>query len=341
MTLKTKLRGVFRNSKGALRTGWRIALGIAAYAAAFYAVLWGLGALFGALFSAWGLTTSNVAYAPAWARWIVSVHTGFAYGAAYLASLAAGLWMAKRWTKGVPLGKREALIGLLTGLGLGALTTAISLIPDCMRLEWPLNEPVLGWSLLGTILLILLGKISGAALVQRLLFDPIRLRFGKVWGVAAACLASLILSGRWTNAAGAVNALLMGWIGCEIYLRGGLWASAAFETGWTAVTAVLFASPAASSASLYRLYHVSEGWLTGGNAGAECGLACTLGCLAILTFLYRKSIRKIRMRIKNGVSKHGKNQDCNCGTGIQGRGMLRPGADGNAGSGAGGRHRRA
>lgn len=339
MSLKGKLRGVFADSKGVLRTGWKVALGVAVYVASFYAVICALGALFGVLFSAWGLTVSNVAYAPAWARWIVSIHTGLTYGVAYLVSLAAGLWTARRWTRGVSLGHRAVLKGGLSGLGLAAPATALALMLDCMRLEWPLNEPALSWGLLGAGVLIFMGKASGAALTKRILFDPLRLRFGKGWGMAAACLAALILSDRWTSGVGAVNALLMAWISCEFYLRGGMCASVAFEVGWAVVTAILFAGPTTSSVSLYRLYHVSEAWMTGGNAGMDCGLACTLGCLVILAILYRKSIRGMRMMMKNGVSKHGENQNCNRGTGVQRRGMLRPGSNGDAGSGAGRRHR--
>ena len=71
-----RLKNVFLRSDGSFRTGWKLFAGIAAYWIVFYAVFAGSAAIFGALFSGWGLTNDNLAYAPSWAQAIVRPTSG-------------------------------------------------------------------------------------------------------------------------------------------------------------------------------------------------------------------------------------------------------------------------
>lgn len=275
-----------------LGTGWKLVLGVAAYMAVFYGAVLGQGAVFGALFAAWGLTDANLAYAPAWARWIVYGHTDFTYGLAYALSMAAALKLGKRWSEPVKSDPGKAGFGALGGLALGALLTAVAFIFDSMRLERPLTEPHFGAAQLSALAVLVLGGLSGEALTKRIVFDPIRRRLGRPAGYAAACMMSVLLCGRWINPLGLLNALLLGLVGCALYERGGLWASAALQVGWGAWTTLLFAWPNSGAVSVYRMYTVSEAWLTGGNTGADYGFGVTIGWIIMAAVLLRKDAKR-------------------------------------------------
>lgn len=299
-----------------MRLGWRLTAGILAYALAFYGVLWGLAAVFGKLFVVWNLTNANLAYAPVWAQQIVLLHTDFTYALVYIASFFAASVMARRWSRARKGETKMISLGLLIGLGLGALLTAVAFAFDSMRLESPLSEPSLSGYHLSALIVLLLGSLSGEALTKRLAFDPVRERLGRFWGYIAAAILSVLLSGSWTSPLGLLNALLMSIVGCALYERGGILASAALGVGWSAWTTWLFAWPNAGSASIYRMYTVSEAWLTGGNAGANCGLGAAIGWIIIAAVLLRGEwsgiCRKIKERNTNGKDSH-----CNRRSGLE------------------------
>ncbi len=324
-----KIGKFFRNERGELRLGWQLAAGFAAYAAVFYGVLWGLIRLFARLFSAWNLTNETIAYAPAWARMIVAGHADFSYCLAYILSAIAGLWLANRWTPGKKHDGAMILRGLLMGAVPGMVIAALALLLDSMRLEWPLSEPKFGWTQLSALIVLILGSFSGEALTKRLAFDSVRMRFGRIAGYAFAAILSMILSGRWLSSLGMFNALLMGILSCALYERGGILASTAVQAGWLWATGWLFAWPNSASSSVYRLYTVSEVWLTGGNFGADCGLACMLAWLILIYILMIKNL--IKERITNGKDSH-----CNRRSGLSRRELLRPGTAGNEGPRSGG-----
>lgn len=421
--LRSLVRKIFLCAEGGLRPAWRAALGILLALTAYSAVLYGLAALFGALFDAWGLTTANLTRAPHWAQSIVRWHSDFCYTLAYGTGIAVGaLWArrfsvsvqpgkvafetadaksaesspaflrdgasAKRAAKGaassestltgirtggtsadatlaatpfsgaspnpVEKGARSharaaalsaknspsdshapslraetsrpadhtqefraaaaettspkpsvslkpalfaALLGLLLSGGLGALALAT----DCMRVELPWSAPHLSLSQLSALLVLTLGRLLGEMLSKRLCFDALRAHSRRRAWIASAALATL-LNLRSLSGLGALNALLMAMVGCALYERGGLLASAALQTIWAAGATLLLGFPgmSASATAVWPLYHVSDAWLTGGSAGPMSGAWFTLLLSASLLILLRKplvsAVRKLRSR---------------------------------------------
>ncbi|MGN0802686.1 MAG: hypothetical protein ACI4MF_08850 [Candidatus Faecivicinus sp.] len=339
--LGRKIRWVLIDDRGSLRVGWRLALGIAAYAAAFLAAFGGLSAIFGALFDAWGLTNTNLVYAPGWAQWVVAWHADIIYFAAYAVSAAAGAMLARRWTAPARGSVRTAIFAAICGLMMGAALTILALGLDSMRLERPLGEPWVSVLLIPAVLLLIVGQLSGEILSKRILFDPVKARFGRAAGYLAACVASVLLSGRRTSPMGLICALLMGIAGSAVYERGGIRASVALLAGWTAWTTVFFAWPNVSGTAVYQMYAVSDSWLTGGNGGALCGFAGMLAWGIFAAVLLRDELHRGLIWIMKGRGRDGKDSNCNRGTGLPRRKLLRTGAAGDEGSRGSGRAGRA
>lgn len=298
--MKKGFRPLFFLAEGGFRPFWKRAAALIAYAAAFYGMLYGCAALFAALFNAWGLTHSNLSYAPAWARWIVAGHTDFSYALAYAASGAVGLLLSRRWRK-TERRRKRLWLGAAMGIGFGAIMTVLALALDSMRLEQPLSEPRFAFSQLVMVLVILLGKLSAEILTKRILFDSIQKR---LWGFACVGILSILLQGNWTNPLAVFNAVLLGVIGCILYERGGLVSSVGLQAGWTIFCSFLFGWPGLTSSvpSVYGLYHVSDAWLTGGNAGPASGFAATLVLVVVAFVFLRADLSSIfhRRRKKNG-----------------------------------------
>ena len=96
--LRSLVRKIFLRAEDGLRPAWRAALGILLALAAYSVVLYGLAALFGALFDAWGLTTANLTRAPRWAQSVVRWHSDFCYALAYGAGIAVSALWARRFS---------------------------------------------------------------------------------------------------------------------------------------------------------------------------------------------------------------------------------------------------
>lgn len=313
-----KIKKIFVNQQGSPRVGWRLALGISAYAAAFYGAMGLLSLAFGKLFEAWGITNVNLIYAPRWAQWIVAVHADAIYVAAYTVALLAGMALARRWTPAQRSVAKETGKGALLGVAPGLVLTFAAFLLDSMRLENPLTEPAVSYSQVTALAVLLMGSLSGEVLTKRLIFDPMRSRYGRWGGVLAVLLMSVLLSGSWSSGMGLITTALMGLAGCVLYERGGLMASAALTAGWSAWTAWLFAWPNTTSACVYRMYTVSEVWLTGGNAGAARGFGSMLLWAMIAAILLRKEMKRGIVRMKNmRRSTNGKDSHCDRRSGFK------------------------
>ena len=323
-----RFRRMFLNDEGRLRFGWRLTAGILCYGAALYGVLWLGGSVFGALFAAWGLTNENLSRAPVWAQQVVIWHTDFTYALAYGASMAA----AVVWFRGKTKARgKEILRGAALGLGLGAALTAIAFMFDSMRLERPLSEPAFSAQHLSALIVLTLGSLSSEALTRRLVFASVRERFGRLAAYAAAAALSLLLSGAWEHPMGLAGSALMSIAAGALYERGGMPASAALTAGWSAWTAWLFAWPDAGASGIYRMYTVSDAWLTGGNAGADCGLGAAIGWLIIAAVLLRAEMRSGIARLKKERITNEQDSHCNRRSGLPRRKLLRSGAAGDEG----------
>ena len=429
--LRSLVRKIFLRAEGGLRPAWRAALGILLALAAYSVVLYGLAALFGALFDAWGLTTANLTRAPRWAQSVVRWHSDFCYALACGAGIAVSvLWArqfsvsaqtgngasettdaintesvsafprggasAKRAVKGAafsestltdvcasgasadasladtpfsgaspkpaekgarsharvtalsaknapsdgsvsplhmetsrpadsawklrsaagttdysrpPISHKPALFAALLGLLLSCGLGALALATDCMRVKSPWSAPHFSLSQLSALLVLALGRLLGEILTKRLCFDALRARSRRRAWMASVILAAL-LNLRGLSVLGALNALLMAMVGCALYERGGLLASAALQTIWAAGATLLLGFPgmSASAAAVLPLYHVSDAWLTGGNAGPMGGAWFTLLLSAALLILLRQplvsAVRKLRGRAARAPQKH-------------------------------------
>lgn len=299
-----RIKRIFVNEWGQLRIGWRLVLGIGVYAAVLYGTIGILSLAFGKLFEAWGVTNANLIYAPRWAQWIVAAHADVVYMVAYAAALLAAIVLARRWTLSRKNIARQAGIALLTGLIPGILLTAAAFALDSMRMERPLLEPTVLLTQISALAVLILGSLSGEALTKRLMFDPLRERFGRFAGYAAVAMMSVLISGRWASPMGIFTATMMSVVSCVFYERGGMVASAALSAGWSAWTGWLFAWPDTGSASVYRIYTVSDSWLTGGNTGAAGGFGSMLLWTIIAAILLRKELRK-------GISRMNKRRNTN------------------------------
>lgn len=294
---------IFVNEKKELRIGWKILLALAVYFAAYYGVLWISSAVFGTLFEMWGLTNDNLAYAPQWARWVVSLHTDVCYMLTYAASAFAAMLVSRKWRK---CEKGKTWIAFGFGALIALLLTVLSLIFDSMRLETPLNEPILSINVFTALPVLLLGVFSSEVLSKRLLFSPLRERFGRKWGYAAACLLAVLLNGNVRNAFGILSSIAMAIAGCAVYECGGLSAATALTAGWTTWTTWLFAWPNVSSACVYRMYVVSDAWFTGGNVGANSGFGSFLLWGVIAAVLLKKEILSTGKQLREKVKGKGK-----------------------------------
>ena len=285
----------FVSPEGGLRTGWLLAISLIGYAIAALAVRRGLTALFAALFRAWGIDAESAARAPRWAaavyRWHGSAVTVIVCGALLmLSAVLRRLWLG-RTGRAVFNGKALATAAL-TGLCAALAVAALCLIPDSMRLQWPLAAPRVTWALPALCAVSLLAALAEEAFLKRVLFDGLRERWGAIWAAGITCALFFVSNGGYAgNVACGINVLLLGGVCCALYARRGLWAAAGFRWGWSVGTVFLMGFGGAEAA-VYRLYGVSEAWLTGGDAGPVYGLWATLLLAGILFWTLWKMKKK-------------------------------------------------
>ena len=284
---------IWTAGNGAIRTGWLLAASLFCYVLVAVATRYGLIRAFRALFDVWGVDSANIHLAPVWARMVYAWHDAFLALVFAAATLLIARWLRRLWGLGMPLVQaprgelwRSALAGVLSV----ALVAALCLLPDSMRLEWPLTEPVIGWRLPVAALFSLISVTAEEIFTKRVLYDGLGERWNALWASVVVCAVSWLTGGLAGSAVGILNGLLLGWVGCALYSLGGLWTSVGFVWGWRfAMTCIL--GFGGGEASVYRLYGVSEALLTGGDAGPMHGLWATalLACIAAWT-----AIKKLR-----------------------------------------------
>lgn len=283
-----QIKHIFFNSESTLRMGWTLLFGVGGYYIVMFCLYWGLSAIFGALFEAWNLTTTNLMRAPLWAQFIVAWHSNFADALAYVVPACLLLWLAKcpktvfqaRW-----VGR-----SVLAGIGIAAGLTAVALLSDSLRMEWPLWEPLLHLGQPIGFVLLLLGRWNSEVLSKQFVFTKVRVHWGRGWAYLGATVLTFVLYAPWSqNVSYMVNAVLLGIVSCALFERGGLWASMGFQASWTIWASEIFAFPnvASTTRPVYALYHVSDAWLTGGNNGPMSGLWMTLWLCLLAGVLFR------------------------------------------------------
>ena len=287
-------RAVVIDVRGRARAGWLLALSLLIYAAAALLMRTCLSAGFAALFRAWAVDASTAALAPGWAQLLYAWHGSLVTVLAGAAVLALVRPLRRLWRltgEGPGFSVRAAVGFWAIGTGFAALITALCLLPDSMRLEWPLARPRITAALPGMWLVTLIGVLAEEAFARCVVYDGLKSRWGAGWATLCAGLLFFLMNSGWTgNALCAVNVLLLGLICCLVYARRGLCASTAFRWGWSFANVFLLGFGGGNQA-VYRLYGVSERWLTGGEAGYICGGWATLLFVATLLWLAKGELQ--------------------------------------------------
>jgi hypothetical protein len=282
---KTQIDG-----KGGIRTGWLLAVSLFGYALTALATRFGLMRAFAALFEAWGIDGTSVQRAPVWAQALYRWHGSLATIAFATLSLALSRRLRGLWRLGRPLIPRPSA-GLwgasLSGILMAVVIAALCLLPDSMRLEWPLTAPRFTAALPVLCAVSLLSTLGEEAFLKRVLFDGLRENWNGIWAAAVVCAVFWLTSGGLAGGVVAsVNVLLLGLACCLLYTRYGFWTSVGFRWGWGLANVFLLGF-GGGNAAIYRLYGVSEALLTGADAGPMHGLWATVmlaGVIAGLTW---------------------------------------------------------
>lgn len=299
---------VFFGPDKRLRTGWWLAICVAVYIVLSLIVRLGLGALYAALFETWGINAANVHRAPGWARLIYVWHGSSITVAVSAAVIGASAGLRRLWMR-----ERAALLrpgrycGYATGMGMACaiLSAALFLLLDSMRLEWPLSAPNLSAAMPALWIIALFGAFAEEAFNKGVVFDGVCRKWGTVGATVCACLLFFMTNGGYAgNVLCAVNVLLMGWVCCALYTRHGLWASVGFRWGWSLGSVFLLGFGNVSE-SVYRLYYVSDVWLTGGAAGPIYGSWMTFLLVALLLWLNWKRASHIGRNLCRRIAKAG------------------------------------
>ena len=227
------------------------------------------------LFAAWNVNPDTLSRAPGWARAFYLWHGSAVSVIVGAFEIGLILWLLR-----VPLPRmdlKHAGLWWLAGTGLALGLAAVFLLSDSLRLRWPLTAPVLGSGLVALWLLSLLTALSEELFLRSLLQAGLK----SPWGIAAAGLAFFLMNGGYSGTViSGINVALLGTVCGLLYARRGLWAVVAFRWGWGFASVFLLGQGGGAN-SVYRLYGVSEGLLTGGDAGFVYGLGLTAALLAL------------------------------------------------------------
>ena len=144
-----------------------------------------------------------------------------------------------------------------------------------VRLEWPLTAPAVRGLACVVACQPAFRDMGEAAFLKRVLFDGLRDQWNGIWAAAVVCGVFWLTGGGLAGGVVAgVNVLLLGLACCLLYARYGFWTSVGFRWGWGLANVFLLGF-GGGDAAIYRLYGVSEGLLTGGDAGPMHGLWAT------------------------------------------------------------------
>ena len=276
---------------GGIRTGWLLAVSLFGYMLVALATRFGLMRAFAALFEAWGVDGSNIHRAPAWAQAVYTWHGSLATVAFSVLLLVLARWLRGLWRLNGPVLSRPSG-GLwrasLTGILMALIIAALGLLPDSMRLEWPLNAPVFTGTLPVMAVVSLLCATAEEAYTKRVLYDGLSARWSRLWATAVSCAVFWLTGNGYAGSiVSAVNVLLLGMVCCMLYTRFGFWTSVGFRWGWSLANVFLLGFGGGEGA-VYRLYGVSEALLTGGDAGPMHGLWTTLLLMGGIVALFRR-----------------------------------------------------
>jgi len=288
---------IFMTPTGGLRTLWLLVASLLCYALVSLALRQGFTAAFAAVFKAWGIDAENAGRAPAWARVVYTWHGSAVTAVVSAALVALSAWLKRLWSgirTSSPASGHGFACASLEGLSVALIIAVLCLLPDSMRLVWPLNAPRLTWSLPVLCAVSLMATLAEEMFLKCVLFDGLKRRWGAAWATALHCLLFFVSYGGYAgNILSGINVMLLGGLGCAIYTVKGFWASVGFRWSWSVATVFLLGFGGAE-ASVYRLYGVSEAIMTGGDAGPIYGLWASIAFAALIMWLERDKLSSLR-----------------------------------------------
>lgn len=297
---------VFVARGGGLRAVWRLLLAVLAYALWTNGITVCLSYAFDALFSAWGVTSLNVSYAPGYARFLAANY-GNVISLVSSAGVAAFAYLAAPARERLRF--RPGFLGLGALLGLGAVAAAAGGFLALDSLRMTSASPDFSWSPMILLPVYLAAAVAEEFLARGYALRMVTSRANRPLGYFASALIFLYVTGGYAlGAMGIVNMLLFSALLCALSERWSNWLTAGVRFGWGYALTCLVAFPGGSGGSpVLTLYSVSENWLTGGSGGLVSGLLTTLALLAALALLFRDALKGaketglLRMR---GKKKH-------------------------------------
>ena len=207
-----------------------------------------------------------------------------------------GLRVSRRWRVQRAESRRWTGCGALIGAAIPAVLTALALALDSMRLENPLDAPAFSPVELVSLALWIVGAFGSEVVSKCILYDAVDRRYGRRYAYLAECafwlLAILVTDSR-TIVPAYLGAALTAILGCRLYERGGLRASAAMRAAFNVWTLCLFGLASGDGsvlAPLYALYHVSDAWFTGGSAGMTAGWGYVICAAVAAGILFRDEL---------------------------------------------------
>ena len=265
------------------RAGGRLTLALAGYGLIAGGVPLALGAAFRALFQMWNLNPDTVSRAPAWARALYTWHGSLITLMASLLTLC--LCAALRRERPARPRLHSLLVSQLGGMSVALGLAALFLMADSLRPDWPLSRPHITGALVALWLLTGIGVAAEEWYNRHVIYEIIRERWGVLPAVTGSVIVYFLFTGGLAgNVVSGVNVALMGLACVLMYRRCGLWVPVGFRWGWSFSSLFLLGQGGGGHA-VYRLYGVSEGLLTGGDAGFVYGLGLTAALAGLVLWL--------------------------------------------------------
>lgn len=295
MTAKLSLRfimhTVFFNDHGRLRSGWRAAIFIGAFA--FFEIGWGIFGEIISSISSLGINRNGLLL------WSADVFVSLV-----LVTILG--WLCGWFLEGVPskaLGwafYRGWFRHLLLGLAVGALTLAaacgIAALFGGMSFQWnnDAGSSAIGITLLVSAVIFVIGAAAEEAMFRGYLMQTFA-RANLAWVailITSVFFAAAHLGNPNTSPLALINTVLAGlWFSAAYLKTRSLWLPFAAHFTWNWFQGAIFGIPVSgitkvTTAPLLQQTDAGPVWLTGGDYGLEGGIACTTAILISTALIY-------------------------------------------------------
>lgn len=181
---------------------------------------------------------------------------------------------------------------LAVGVAMEIVAAALCLCFDSVRMVSPFGSPVFSWNQLIAVLIIVIECMAAEMLLQTVLYCSARDRISRLASILLVSAAAFLVESGWKeNWIGMINVLLSAAMGCLVHDHWGLAGSAGFGIGWRIASNVVLSG---FGTGIWNTYHVSEAWLTGGEAGVSCGIIATALYAGGIVWLLLREKKKAR-----------------------------------------------